>query len=81
MSIETLTIETVLALAGAGAALLGFFYTRARFDFRVEALERRTEELEDRLDTEIRTLSDRMLEIVMRLENLAGRLEGLHPKG
>lgn len=79
--IGNLTIEAVMALLGGLAALLGFLHTRARFDFRVEALERRVEELETRVDAEIRTLSDRMLEVVMRLENLAGRLEGLHPKG
>jgi hypothetical protein len=79
--IGSLTIEAVMAILGGLAALLAFLHTRARFDFRVEALERRVEELETRVDAEIRTLSDRMLEVVMRLENLAGRLEGLHPKG
>ena len=79
--IAGMTIEAVMAMLGGAAALLGFLHTRARFDFRVEALERRVEELETRVDAEIRTLSDRMLEVVMRLENLAGRLEGLHPKG
>lgn len=73
--IEDISIETVIAVGSAIAMTIAWIISRAKTEFRVEALETRVAELEHRVETEVKVLSDRLLEVVVRLERITGALE------